>query len=128
MNVLQLASAMVATLLTAIGGIMAVNNPAQIDYEKYATQELTGYLKQDVCTKVKTEAEVKALLTGYCKTLVDTGQPYIKNTIALSTTRRNFLLFSIYQTELAFPAPIPSYQFGTIAVMKQFYLYEAQEL
>ncbi|MDV2999369.1 MAG: hypothetical protein N5P05_000975 [Chroococcopsis gigantea SAG 12.99] len=128
MKLLKLAAVIIGGLLTGLAGMMVINNPGQGDYEKYATKELTGYLKEDVCTQVRSEGEVKALLTGYCKTLVDTGQPYLKNTIALSTKRSNFLIFSIYQTELSFPAPVPSYQFGTVAVMKQFYLYEAQEL
>lgn len=127
-RLLQVIVAIVGITVTGMGAVMAITNPGQIDYEQYAAEELSSYLKENVCNQTQGQQEVKNLVRGYCKTLVDTGRPQIQDIIALTTKRQNFLLFSIYQTELSFPSPVPSYQFGTIGVLQNFYTYEAQEI
>lgn len=37
--------------LAALGVAMAKTNPSQVEYEEYAVQRLTEYLKTDVCKK-----------------------------------------------------------------------------
>ncbi len=59
--------------------------------------------------------------------LVDTGQPFLQEAIASKTTRKNFLIFSVYQTELWFPPPLPSYHFSTVGFLNKLYIYEALE-
>jgi hypothetical protein len=121
-------------LITGVGGIgllgfsglMALTNPAQRDYEAYATEELTSYLKENVCTQVA--QELQGLLESYCKSLIDTGQPHLHQLIVQQTTRRNFLLFSIYQTQLSLPSPIPGYEFQTLGIFQQFYTYDAEQI
>ena len=105
---------------------MVLTNPEQIDYEHYATEELISYVKENVCTQVSEKLE--GLLESYCKTMVETGRPQIEQLIAQQTKRRNFLLFSIYETELSFPSPVPSYEFETFGVLQQFFTYEAEQL
>lgn len=112
-------------LLGTFGAMMAATNPGQTDYESYATDALTTYLKQDVCTQVA--QELGGFLTSYCKTIVDTGKPQIKQIIGHRTIRANYGLFSIYETEIALPSPVPSYQFGTIGILDNFYTYQAEE-
>lgn len=121
-------------LITGVGGVgllgfsgfMALTNPGQRDYEAYATEQLTSYLKENVCTQVS--QELQGLLESYCKSLVDTGQPQLRQLIAEQTTRHNFLLFSIYQTQLSLPSPIPGYEFQTLGMFQQFYTYEAEQI
>lgn len=112
--------------LLGFGVIMALTNPTPGDYEAYATEELTSYLKENVCTQVS--QPLQGLLQNYCKSLVDTGQPHLHQLIAQQTTRHNFLLFSIYQTQLSLPSPIPGYEFQTVGVFQQFYTYQAEEI
>lgn len=115
------------SLILAGGGlIMVIGNPGQQDYETYATETLTRYLKEQVCSP--TSNNLGGLIQSYCKTLVDTGKPQIHQLIATSTTRKNYLIFSIYVTELSLPSPVPTYQFQTIGIMQQFYTYEAEKL
>lgn len=119
--------------ITLVGGItlvgagtcMVITNPGKPDYESYATEALTTYLKQEVCPQAS--GELGGFLKSHCKTLVDTGRPHIRQVIANKTIRQNYLLFSIYETELFLPAPVPSYQFETIGILRQFYTYQADK-
>lgn len=121
-------------LIIGVGGIgvlgfsviMVLTNPKPRDYEDYATEELTSYLKENVCTQVS--RPLQGLLENYCKSLVDTGKPHIHQLISQQTTRHNFLLFSIYQTQLSLPFPIPGYEFQTLGIFQQFYTYQAEQI
>ncbi|WP_267382792.1 DUF4359 domain-containing protein [Cyanobacterium sp. uoEpiScrs1] len=125
MEALQLANAVGGVALAGLGVLMIVTNPGQNDYEHYATDTLTEYLKQEVC--LQAPQQLGDFLRSYCKTLVDTGRPQIEQIIAKETIRRNYLLFSVYETQLSLPFPIPSYEFGTIGALQKFYTYEIQE-
>ncbi|ACK67037.1 conserved hypothetical protein [Rippkaea orientalis PCC 8801] len=125
MEAIHILSALGGVTLATIGGLMIITNPGQNDYENYATEALTFYLKDEVCPQAP--SELGGFLISYCKTLVDTGRPQIQKVISNKTIRQNYLLFSIYETELSLPSPVPSYQFGTIGALRQFYTYEAQE-
>lgn len=114
--------------LMSFGGVMAVTNPGQVAYEQYAASELTTYLKEDVCMQIEGLGDFQGVLRSQCKNLVDTGRPQLRQVIAQTTKRQNFLLFSIYQTELLLPSPVPSYQFETIGVLQNFYIYHAYEI
>lgn len=115
-------------ILLGFGGVMAVTNPGQIAYEHYASDRLSSYLKEDVCMGIGGKGDFIGVLRGQCKNLVDTGQPQIKEIINQTTKRQNFFLFSIYQTELSLPSPVPSYQFETIGFLQNFYTYHVIEM
>ncbi len=83
------------TLLATASAVLLTTNPGRGDYERYATRQLTPYLKDGVCDKARAAPDVQVLLRGYCKTLVDTGRPYLQEAIASGTIRRNFLIFSV---------------------------------
>lgn len=106
--------------------LMAIGNPGKPDYESYAVETLSLYLKKEVCPQAP--VEFGGFVQSYCKTLVDAGQPQIKQIISQTSNQQNFLLFSIYETTLSLPAPLPTYEFQTIGVMRQFYTYQAAEL
>lgn len=109
---------------------MAIANPGKEDYEQYATDELAIYAKDNVCPKVSEELgqELGGVLQSYCKSLIDSARPQIRLLISQQTTQHNYLLFSIYETELALPSPIPSYHFETIGILQNFYTYQAEEI
>lgn len=113
-------------ILVAFGGLLVFTNPNNNAYEEYATEKLTVYLKENVCTKVS--QPLGDFLQSHCKTLVDTGRPQIQELIAQQTTRQNYFLFSIYQTELSLSSPMPAYHFATLGAFQNFYTYEAEEL
>ena len=112
--------------LIGLGILLSLTNPGQKSYEKYASQTLNVYLKENVCTKLP--PEIITLLQSHCHSLVDTIGPQLSQIIARQTTRQNFILFSIYQTDLSIPASLPDYQIKTIGVLKQFYTYDSEQL
>jgi hypothetical protein len=113
-------------VLMGLGGLMVVSNPGSLAYEQYATERLTFYLKDEGCSQL-TE-NLGGLGQGYCQSLVDTGRPQIQQIVAQQTKRQNYLLFSIYQTELLLPSPAPSYRFETIGIFQSFHVYQAEKL
>jgi len=128
MKLARLGGMVLGVVFGGIAGILLTTNPNRQDYEQYASQRLTSYLKDNVCARAQASIEVQALLRGYCKMLVDTGHPFLQEAITTNTSRKNFLIFSVYQTELSFPPPLPSYQFSTVGFLNKLYIYEALEL
>ncbi|MFB2975814.1 DUF4359 domain-containing protein [Microseira sp. BLCC-F43] len=112
-------------LLAVVGGAMAIANPSQPQYEEYAIAQLTGYLKDNVCTQAP--KDFGEVLPSYCTSLVDVGRPQLQKMISENTDQLNFIFFSIYRTELSIGPFLPGYQFETVAVFHKFYTYQAQK-
>lgn len=104
---------------------MAVANPSQDTYEEYALDRLTIYLKGNVCPQAPKGFD--NFLQRQCTSLVDTGRPQIKQMIAESTHRQNFIVFSLYQTDLSISSFLPAYHFETVGAFQHFYTYRAQK-
>lgn len=126
---LSLGTAIVTGLLMSL----AISNPSQPEYEEYAKEQLSEYLQQNVCSQAP-KIWGKSLKQE-CKRLVNSNQSEIKELISQSTERYNFILFSIYKTELSITkvSPflptnlLPSYHFGTLGVGHKFYIYQAEQ-
>ena len=114
-----------AAALATLSVAMATSNPGQPAYEEYAVQQLSGYLKSDVCTKAPKILE--GLLQRNCAVLVDSGRPQIRKLVSDSTQRQNFLFFSVYSTNLSVNPLVPSYHFETVAAFQNFYTYMAEK-
>lgn len=102
------------------GSILVITNPGQGKYEEYAAKKLNIYLKEDVCP------EITEQLRHPCRILVDFARPKLNLAIASQTQRQNFLLFSIYETDLSIPSALPDYRFETLGIFDQFYTYGAE--
>ena len=126
MTSLKLSLSIGSIALAGLGILLVLTNPKQKAYEKYASQTLNVYLKENVCTKLP--PEISTFLQSHCHSLVDTIRPQLSQIIARQTTRQNFVLFSIYQTDLSIPSALPDYQVKTIGVLQQFYIYESEQL
>ena len=111
--------------MSVLGVAMAVANPSQPAYEEYAVQQLTEYLKNDVCTKAPKAFE--NFLQRNCTVLVDSSRPKMQQIVSESTQRYNFIFFSVYSTDLAVSPVIPSYHFETVGAFQNFYTYAAQK-
>jgi Domain of unknown function (DUF4359) len=112
-------------LAAALGVTMAQTNPGQVEYEEYAVQRLTQYLKQDVCKK--TSKFLESLIHTKCEKMVDSANPQIKQILSATTERQNFILFSVYRTDLKLSSWIPAYKFETVGAFNNFYTYTAEE-
>ena len=112
--------------LAGLAGLMAFTNPSEKAYQDYATENLTIYLKEHACNQVP--KELGDFLATHCKNLVDTAQPQVKELIAHKTTRKNFVLFSIYDTELTLNNALPGYQFQTLGLLSSFHIYQSEKI
>lgn len=126
MKVLPIVTTVGGFALIALGGVMTVTNPGSEAYQEYATEKLTIYLKENVCSDIS--EQLGNFLETYCTALVDTGRPQIGEIIAQTTQRQNYLLFSIYETELAIASPLPGYRVQTVGVLQNFYIYQIERL
>lgn len=112
---------------------MAVTNPSQERYHQYAAQRLSQHLQQKECVKLDDS------LRNLCKLLErEQGQTLLKRLIADNTERQNFLLWSIYRTNLSTSNILPSflngllsipsvsYQAETVGVFGQFQTYRIE--
>lgn len=125
----SLGTAIVTGLLMSL----AISNPSQSEYEEYAKEQLSEYVEQNVCPQAP-KIWGKSLKQE-CKRLVNSNQSEIKDLISQSTERYNFILFSIYKTELSIskvspflPSDLlPSYHFGTLGVGYKFYIYQVEQ-
>jgi Domain of unknown function (DUF4359) len=111
--------------LTGLVTVMATTNPDSSTYEDYAVEKLTTYLKNDVCNQVP--QAFAALVQNSCASIIESNRPQIRQVIARSTQRQNFILFSIYRTNLSITSVVPLYQFQTIGLMQNFYTYSAEQ-
>ncbi|PMB53121.1 hypothetical protein CEN39_06160 [Fischerella thermalis CCMEE 5201] len=123
--------------LAALGVAMAKTNPSQVEYEEYAARRLTEYLNTNVCKK--TPKFLENVMQFNCRQVVDSAQPRLREVIADSTIRQDFIVFSIYRTDLNVNSLIPAlrldsilpstpgYQFETIGAFNQFYTYKAEQ-
>jgi Domain of unknown function (DUF4359) len=111
--------------LAGLATAMAITNPDSSAYEEYAVEKLTFYLKHDVCSQVPQAFE--SLAQNSCASLIESNRPQIQKVIARSTQRQNFILFSIYRTNLSISPVVPLYRFQTVGLMQNFYTYGAEQ-
>jgi hypothetical protein len=123
--------------LAALGVAMTKTNPNQVEYEEYAVQRLTEYLNTNVCKK--TPKFLENVIQFNCRQVVNSAQPQLREIIADSTERQDFIVFSIYRTDLNVNSLIPAlrldsvlpstpgYQFETLGAFNQFYTYKAEQ-
>ncbi|HBB33736.1 MAG TPA: hypothetical protein DDZ80_01230 [Cyanobacteria bacterium UBA8803] len=131
MKILQVFAGLAGVLLVGLGVSMALTNPGQDAYEQYAVEKLSTYLKDEVCSQAPTNLEFlqqnPEFLKRQCQTLVDTGRPQIQQLISQSTERQNWVVFSIYRTDLSMKPLLPGYHFETVGLLQNFYTYQANK-
>jgi Domain of unknown function (DUF4359) len=123
---------MKSAIITGVGVVglclaavaMVKSNPGEAAYQQYAAQELSGYLKSNVC---KNLGILEKLINNRCDQFVNTASPQIREIIAASTDRQDFMIFSIYRTEFKINDWVPSYKFETVGAFDKFYTYSAQK-
>ena len=109
-------------LLTLGSGIVLIStivlmctNPSEQEYEEFATEQLVIYAKENLCSANSSYLE-EAVKSQVCKSMVDTGRVKIPNIIKETTSKRNYLLFSVYETDLLL------YEFQTLGFFHSFYI------
>lgn len=130
MKLLNIIAGTAVAGLTLLGVWMATTNPSQGAYEEYATQRLTEYLKENVCDKPKGILDnLPIKINSHCDDFLDSANPQVEKIIARTTQRQNFIIFSIYHTDLKLESfsLIPGYKFESVGAFNNFYVYKAQQ-
>ncbi|MEM6401498.1 MAG: DUF4359 domain-containing protein [Cyanobacteria bacterium P01_D01_bin.116] len=125
MKVVSIAACAGVAALVALGVAMTGTNPSRAEYEEYATEKLSEYIKEQGCSK--TANILDNLIKSNCTKLVDSGSPQIKQIINASTQKHDYVLFSVYHTEIQIAPFIPSYKFETVGALDNFFTYKAQK-
>lgn len=113
----------VSVLIGAIA--FGITNPNKEEYQKYGAAQLSQELQEKGCEKIP--QSFGNFLQTQCKLLIEQMNPELQGLIEKNTQRKNFLLFSIYVTDLTLPTPLPSYHFETLAGLNHFWVLKAEE-
>ena len=125
MKGLQIITTIAGITLAGVGVAMALTNPSQEEYEEFALQQLTVYIKDNVCEKAPENFD--NFLKRQCSLLIETGSPQFKQLISETTQRQNFIFFSIYRTDLSVSSFLPSYHFESVGAFDNVYIYQAEK-
>ena len=120
LNLKGLAIGLGVSSASGIVAIMALTNPGQTAYESYATQKVIGLLDQNVCA----EAPKSFNLRRDCQDLLKNHRAQIKEFIAKNTERQDFVLFSVYTTDVAIASFLPKYRVETVGAFRNFHIYD----
>jgi hypothetical protein len=116
-------------VLAGVGAALALTNPRPESFDRYATERLSEYLQTEVCPKAG------SLLTGACNQVIQDNQSAITSLVSESTRRQNYLLWSVYKTDLSLDpllpslldGALPSYYVETIGILNGFHIIKAEE-
>jgi hypothetical protein len=125
MKALKITTYVATVGLVVLGIVLAKTNPSPEEYEAYAAQRLTKYFKDDICQKKSKLLE--KLFHLNCIQLIDSTSPEIRKIITENTKRRNYIFFSVYQSEIKIHYLVPGYTFDTLGILAKFYPFKAEK-
>lgn len=118
----KITQAMISILILGLG----ITNPNGKKYQTYATDKISKELKYNTCTQLSNRSD--SHLIKSCQILVSSIQPQIAITITQNTEHSNWIIFSIYKTQLQVNSLIPEYRFTTIGIFDLFLMYHIEEI
>jgi hypothetical protein len=105
-----------------LGGMMMLTNPDRMAYEAYAVDRV-GELAKDQCDRAP--AGLGIVLQGPCRAAIESFKPQLKPLLAASTSRQNFMFFSIYKSDISVPAASLNAKVESIGIFNNFFTYKA---
>ncbi len=100
-----------------IGATLVMTNPQQQDYTNFATVTASGFLTRDICQKSGADtSQLNAAIAEGCASLLKNGDKDIRFFIAHNTERQDFIIFSLYTTDL------PIRPLRVLGILNQFFL------
>lgn len=101
---------------------MAVTNPNQAAYDRFAAQTMADYLAKEVCQSSLEVPEIfDNVLKEGCVSLAKSRQSSIQQFVSNHTQRRDFIFLSFYSTDLLM------YQVKTIGILQNFFIYDVNQ-
>lgn len=101
--------------------LLLITNPGQKQYEEFASEKLVEYLRENICQARSTTLE-EAIKSQMCTLMLETGKNQVPKLIRETTTRTNFALLSLYETNLYI------YNIETIGVFNHFFVIAIDKL
>jgi hypothetical protein len=125
MKMSRLIAGVFGVVVLGTGVALAATNPKQEAFEAFALERI----REDACK------ELPLGLDQQCPKFVDDNRAELKKIITQNTERRDFWIFSYYETNLSVRSlvpqlsllPLPAYHFETVGLFGKFYLYEAKK-
>jgi Domain of unknown function (DUF4359) len=102
-------------------GLGFLTNPDRAAYEIYAVEQV-GNLASDQCDRAP--AGLGILIQRPCRAAIAAYQPQIRPLIADTTTRQNWLFFSIYRSDISIPAVNFDGRVESIGIFNHFLTYK----
>lgn len=136
MKGLNIGGLLLGVAIAGAGVALAVTNPGQAAYNEFATEQLTAYLDENVCSRASDVNLFGDVLREQCGVLLQDNQTQLTALIESNTERQNYIIFSIYRTDLSadlllppiLSQSVPSYHFETIGVFQRFQVYKAERM
>lgn len=96
-----------------VAGVMAFSNPSKERYVEYATEQFSETGKNSLCS-----GEMPIAAQQSCKFVLSQGKGVVKSLVENSTKQQNFVLFSLYVTDL------PNQKMTTLGAFGNFYMFK----
>lgn len=96
-----------------VAGVMAFSNPSKERYVEYATEQFSETGKNSFCS-----GEMPITAQQSCKFVLSQGKGVVKSLVENSTKQQNFVLFSLYVTDL------PNQKMTTLGAFGNFYMFK----
>ena len=110
-------------LLSMLGlcGMGFSTNPDRAAYETYAIEQV-GELARDRCSQAPPGLGI--LLQAPCRAAIESLKPQIRPLLSATTTRQNWLFFSIYSSDISIPALDFKGRVESIGIFNKFCTYK----
>lgn len=99
--------------VVVVFGVMAVSNPSKERYIDYATEQFSETGKTSICA-----GDMPIAAQQSCKFVISQGKGVIKSVVENSTKHQNFVMFSLYETDM------PNKKYTTIAAFGNFIMFK----
>ncbi len=107
--------------ILALCGLGRSTNPDQTAYETFAVDQI-GNLASDQCDRAPEGLGI--LLQGACRAAISAYKPQLSPLLATATTRQDYGLFSIYQSNISIPTANFSAKVESIGIFNHFFIYK----
>jgi Domain of unknown function (DUF4359) len=104
-----------------IGVLMAFTNPDRVAYEDYAVDRISD-LARDECDRAP--AGFGVILQGPCRAAISSFKPQIRPLLSATTSRQNYIFFSIYKSDISIPAVNFQARVESIGIFNNFFTYK----
>jgi Domain of unknown function (DUF4359) len=104
-----------------LGGLMVLTNPSRSAYESYAVDRI-GELAKDKCDHAPDGLGV--FIQGPCRAAIEAYKPELRILLAAATSRQNWVLFSIYRSNMMVPIVNLPVRVESIGIFDRFFTYK----